>query len=52
VASRESAGRKASPSVGVIDTLRDTERIVGLIDARAPKPGPRYAYKKEASISP
>lgn len=32
---------------GVSDTLRDIEWIVGLIDARAPKPGPRGSYKKE-----
>jgi len=28
-------------AAGVSDTLRDTERIVGLIDARAPKPPAR-----------
>ena len=30
----------------VSDTLHDTEWVVGLIDARAPKPGPRGLYKK------
>ena len=33
-------------AAGVTDTLRDMEWIVGLIDARAPKPGPRGPYKK------
>ena len=37
--------------VGLSDTLRDMEWIVGLIDARAPKPGPRGPYKKRAEIS-
>ncbi len=39
---------KVSPAMaaGVTDTLRDMEWIVGLIDARAPKPGPRGSYKK------
>jgi len=31
---------------GLSDALRDMEWIVGLIDARAPKPGPRGPYKK------
>lgn len=31
---------------GLSDTLHDMEWIVGLIDARAPKPGPRGPYKK------
>lgn len=34
-------------SAGVSDTLRDMEWIVGLIDARAPKPGPRGPYEKK-----
>jgi len=34
---------------GVSDTLHDMEWIVGLIDARAPKPGPRGKYKKSNS---
>ena len=34
---------------GVTDTLRDAEWIVGLIDARATKPGPRGPYKKRNS---
>lgn len=32
----------------VTDTLRDMEWIIGLIDARAPKPGPRGSYRKRA----
>lgn len=39
---------KMSPAMaaGVTDTLRDVEWVVSLIDARAPKPGPRGPYKK------
>ena len=33
---------------GLTDTWHDAEWIVGLIDARAPKPGPRGPYKKRA----
>lgn len=33
---------------GVSDTLHDMEWLVSLIDARAPKPGPRGPYKKKA----
>lgn len=42
---------KVSPAMaaGVTDTLRDMEWIVGLIDAHAPKPGPRGPYKKDNS---
>lgn len=42
---------RMSPAMaaGVTDTLRDMEWIVGLIDARAPKPGPRGSYKKKNS---
>lgn len=42
---------KMSPAMaaGVSDTLRDMEWIVGLIDARAPKPGRRGPYKKNNS---
>ncbi len=36
-------------AAGVTDTLRDVEWIVSLIDARAPKPGPRGLYKKRNS---
>ena len=38
---------RMSPAMaaGVTDTLRDAEWIVGLIDARAPKPGPRGPYR-------
>jgi len=40
---------KVSPAMaaGVSDTLRNVEWIVGLIDARAPKPGRPKAYKKK-----
>lgn len=39
---------RMSPAMaaGVSDTLHDMEWIVGLIDARAPKPGKRGTYKK------
>ena len=42
---------KVTPAMaaGVSDTLHDMEWIVGLIDARAPKPGPRGPYKKRIS---
>ena len=42
---------RMSPAMaaGVADTLRDTKWIVGLIDARATKPGPRGPYKKRNS---
>ena len=36
-------------AAGVTGTLRDMEWVVSLIDARAPKPGPRGAYKKSNS---
>lgn len=36
-------------AAGVSDTLRDVEWIVSLIDARAPKPGPRGPYRKRPS---
>ena len=41
---------KMTPAMaaGVSDTLHDMEFIVGLIDARAPKPGPRGSYKKKS----
>jgi IS1 family transposase len=40
---------RVSPAMaaGASDTLRDVEWIVSLIDARAPKPGPRGPYKKK-----
>ena len=39
---------RTSPAMaaGITDTLHDMEWIVGLIDARAPKPGPRGPYRK------
>ncbi len=42
---------KVTPAMaaGVSDTLYDMEWIVGLIDERAPKPGPRGSYKKNNS---
>ena len=42
---------KVTPAMaaGVSDTLYDIKWIVGLIDARAPKPGPRGSYKKTNS---
>ena len=42
---------RMSPAMaaGVTDTLRDTEWIVGLIDERAAKLGPRGPYKKRIS---
>jgi len=42
---------RMSPAMaaGVSDTLRDVEWIVSLIDARAPKPGPRGPYRKAAN---
>jgi IS1 family transposase len=45
---RQHSAHKLSPAMaaGITDTLRDMDWIVGLIDARAPKPGPRGPYKK------
>ena len=42
---------RMSPAMaaGVTDILRDAEWIVGLIDERAAKPGPRGPYKKRIS---
>ena len=42
---------RMSPAMaaGVSKTLHDMEWIVGLIDARAPKPGPRGPHKKDNS---
>ena len=36
-------------AAGVSDTLRDMEWIVGLIDARAPKPNRPKVYSKRAA---
>lgn len=40
-------GISPAMAAGVSSTLCDMEWIVGLIDARAPKPGPRGPYKKK-----
>ena len=42
---------RMSPAMaaGIDSTLHDMEWIVGLMDARAPKPGPRGPYKKRIS---
>jgi hypothetical protein len=47
---RTHKAHKMSPAMaaGVTDTLRDVEWIAGLIEAAAPKPGPRGPYKKGA----
>lgn len=42
-------GLSPAMAAGVADTLRDVEWICELIDARAPKPGPRGPYKKKNS---
>ena len=39
-------GVSPAMEAGISDTLHDMEWIVGLIDARAPRPGPRGPYKK------
>lgn len=39
-------GLSPAMAAGVSDTLHDVEWICDLIDARAPKPGPRGPYKK------
>lgn len=41
---------RVSPAMaaGLCDTLHDMEWIVGLIDARSPKPGPRGPYEKRS----
>ena len=48
---RQHKAHKLSPAMaaGITDTLRDIEWIVSLIDAVAPKPGPRGSYKKRNS---
>ena len=42
-------GLSPAMAAGISDALYDMEWIVGLIDARAPKPGPRERYKKDNS---
>lgn len=42
-------GVSPAMAAGVSNTLHDMEWVVGLIDARAPKPGPRGPYKKRNS---
>ena len=48
---RQHKAHRLSPAMaaGLTDTLHDMEWIVGLIDARAPKPGPRGPYRKQNS---
>ena len=41
-------GISPAMAAGLSDTLHDMEWIVGLIDARAPKPGPRGPYKRSS----
>lgn len=41
-------GVSPAMAAGLSDTLRDVDWIVELIDARAPKPGPRGPYKKRS----
>jgi hypothetical protein len=36
-------------AAGISDTLHSMEWIAGLIDAAAPKPGPRGPYKKRGA---
>lgn len=42
---------KMTPAMaaGVTDTLHDMAWLVGVIDAAAPKPGPRGPYKKRVA---
>lgn len=42
---------RMSPAMhaGISETLRDMDWVVGLIDARAPKPGPRGPYKTKGA---
>ena len=44
---------RVSPAMeaGITDMLFDMEWVVGLIDARSPKPGPRGPYKKRGESS-
>jgi len=42
-------GVSPAMAAGVSDTLHDMDWIVGLIDARAPKPGRRGPYKKKGA---
>lgn len=42
-------GLSPAMAAGIDKELHDMEWIVGLIDARAPKPGPRGPYKKDNS---
>ncbi len=41
-------GLRVTPAMeaGITNTVHDMEWIVSLIDARAPKPGPRGPYRK------
>jgi len=42
-------GISPAMAAGLTDTLHDIEWIISLIDARAPKPGPRGPYKKKVT---
>jgi len=44
-------GVSPAMAAGIVDTLQDMEWIVGLIDARAPSPGPRGPYKRRELVA-
>ena len=44
----DNEGKSKAAAGRVSDTLLDMEWIVGMIDERAPKPGPRGPYKKRS----
>jgi hypothetical protein len=50
---RTHKAHKMSPpmAAGVTDTLRDVAWIAGLVEAAAPKPGPRGPYKRRAAVA-
>ncbi len=45
----EIMNEEGDETINFVDALRDMEWIASLIDARAPKPGPRAPYKKRNS---